>query len=157
MSALSHVLAALAIASATTVYGADIFALLVLRPALKHLDEHALTATMGHIHRYGDRRMPIGFGVGLLAAVLAAAAAAFAGRSVAAATSGVAVLALLAWLAVYVRFAAPVNRTLTAAASSRSTATEARQLQRRWDRVLPARAGLQLIALAALCIALSVD
>jgi hypothetical protein len=61
---------------------------------------------------------------------------------------------LAAWLVIYARISAPVNHALTAAATAGDVPPGARALQRRWDRVITARAILQGIAVAALCAAL---
>ena len=63
----------------------------------------------------------------------------------------VAAAALLAWLAIYKRVNAPVNRALTAAAQQRRVPPDARALQTRWDSVITWRAVLQGIAVAGLC------
>jgi Domain of unknown function (DUF1772) len=132
----------------------DVFALVVLRSALSHVDESTLGTTMGRIHQYGDRRLPVFFVVGLLAAILSGVIAALAGgRAIAA--SGVSVLSLLAWLWIFLRISAPINRRLTAAATADQHLPEVRDLQQRWDRVIPTRLILQTLALAGLCVALA--
>ena len=64
------------------VYGTDAFCAVVQRPALANVDDRALLAVMGNIHRYGDRRMPVPGALGLAAAAISAifAAASAAGR-----------------------------------------------------------------------------
>ena len=59
-------------------------------------------------------------------------------------------VALLAWLAIYVRISAPINKRLRAAAASHTTPSDTRALQQRWDSVIWARAVLQAVALAGL-------
>jgi hypothetical protein len=49
----------------------------------------------------------------------------------------------------YVRVSAPINQQLTAAAEADSVPTNARVLQRNWDRVITARATLQGLAITA--------
>ncbi len=87
---LSDVLAGIAILTGAVAYGAEVFALVVLRPALAGADDRTLTTRMGEIHRYGDRRMPIPFAVALVAATLSAGAAAVEGRTVAAISAAIA-------------------------------------------------------------------
>lgn len=92
---------------------------------------------------------------GSAAAAAAAVTAAIAGRAAAAAAAAIAVAILAAWLIIYLRVSAPVNRTLTAAAKTGHVPSDARSLQDRWDRVIVTRAILQGIAVAALCAALA--
>jgi hypothetical protein len=63
----------------------------------------------------------------------------------------VAVVALAIWLVIYARISAPINTQLTGAAQRGETPTDARQLQQRWDSVITARSGLQMLAILALC------
>ena len=61
-------LSALATLACAVVYGTDVFAGLVLRPALAALDDGALVQAAGRIHEYADQRMPLPGAVGTLAA-----------------------------------------------------------------------------------------
>ena len=54
----------------------------------------------------------------------------------------------------YLRVSAPINRALTAAADEHQTPSNARALQRDWDRIIVPRAVLQGLAIAALCVSL---
>lgn len=155
MSVFSYLVAGAAVLATAVIYGFDVFATLVLRPALERVDERAMTSVMGHVHFYGDRRLAVPSALGLASAVLATVGAALAGRGAAALAAGVAVVALALWLAIYGRVSAPVNRQLTEAAQAGQTAPDARRLQRRWDSVIPARVALQAVAVAALCTALA--
>lgn len=157
MNTLSHVLAAVALMGCAVIYGTDVFCALVQRPALAHVDDRALASVMGRIHQYGDRRLPVPGALGIAAAVLAATSAAIAGRPAAAAAAAAAVAALAAWLIIYLRVSAPVNRTLTTAAVAGNLPSDARSLQRTWDGVIVIRAILQGIAVAALCVALALS
>ncbi len=38
------------------VYGTDVFAAIVLRPAIAAVDDRTLTQVLGHVHRIADRR-----------------------------------------------------------------------------------------------------
>jgi hypothetical protein len=133
------------------VYGTDFFCAIVLRPALAHVDEATLTSVMGQVHRYGDRRMPVPGAIGVGTALLSAVISTVSGPPAAAICSALAVLCLLAWLAVYTRVSAPVNKQLTQAAIQGSALGNARALQRTWDSVINLRVALQLTALLALC------
>jgi hypothetical protein len=147
-------LAALAAILGTgVVYGTDVFCALVQRPALARVDDATLTAIMGNVHRYGDRRMPAPGILGVIAAA-ASAIAAVVGHPAESVTAGVAFLLLAAWMVLYLRISAPINRALTAAADARQTPTNARALQRDWDRIIVPRAVLQGLAVAALGVSL---
>jgi hypothetical protein len=155
MHVLSDVLAGVAILTGAVAYGAEIFATMVLRPALAGAEDRTLTTTMGEIHRYGDRRMPIPFAAALIAAALSAGAAAVEGRTAAATAAALAAGSLVVWLAVFLRISAPINRVLTAAATDGRVLADVRRLQQRWDRVLYVRISLHTLALAALCASLA--
>jgi hypothetical protein len=62
----------------------------------------------------------------------------------------------LVWIALYTHVSAPINRQLTAAADADQPLPNARVLQAKWDQVIGARATLQGLALAALCVALTI-
>jgi hypothetical protein len=155
VTTLSQILAAVAIMSCAVIYGTDVFCALVQRPALAHVDDRALTSVMGRIHQYGDRRLPAPGAIGIIAAAAGAITAAIAERPAAAAAAAIAVAVLAAWLIIYLRASAPVNRVLTAAATTGHLPPDARSLQDSWDRVIVTRAFLQGVAVAALCAALT--
>jgi hypothetical protein len=150
MLATSLALAALAALACAVVYGTDVFAALVLRPALAALDDGALTQAAGRIHQYADQRMPLPGATSIVAAAASALAAGLAGHPLQAALAGAALAALLAWLSLYVRIAAPINRKLTQAASAHQTPTNARAMQHQWDHIIGLRVALQTTALALL-------
>lgn len=154
MVELARVFALIAVLGTAVVYGTDFFCAMVQRPALARVDDDALVAVMGNVHRYGDRRMPVPGAVGVVAAAVSAVLAAMAGHWVEAGTAGVAVGLLIAWLVLYLRVSVPINRQLTAAAASRDVPLNARTLQQNWDRVISARATLQGLAVTALCLVL---
>jgi Domain of unknown function (DUF1772) len=156
MLELAKILVMISVLGTAVVYGTDVFCALVQRPALVAVDDGALVAVMGNVHRFGDRRMPAPGVLGVTAALASAALFAIAGYWIQAITAACAVVILLAWIAVYVRISAPINRQLTAAATSRQVPTNARVLQSNWDRVINARAVLQGLALATLCLTLIV-
>jgi hypothetical protein len=154
MTDFAGVAALIGVLGTGVVYGTDVFCAMVQRPALARIDDRALVAVMGNVHRYGDRRMPLPAVVGMIAAAASAAIAAAAGRWTTAIAAATAVTLLLVWLVVYLRVSAPINRQLTAAAQAGDVPANARALQANWDRVINARATLQGLAVCALCIAL---
>lgn len=155
MNILIHVLPGIAVLACSAVYGADLFAAIVLRSALSEVDDRTLTTTMGHVHKYGDQRLPVPFVLSVVTSALTGMAALVAGRTAVALASMLAVAALLCWISIYFRVSAPINRALKAAAAGKTALPNARTLQRRWDRVVPLRLSLQAIAVAALCTALA--
>jgi hypothetical protein len=148
--------AALAVLGTAVVYGTDVFCALVLRPALARVDDRALVAVIGNVHRYGDRRMPLPGVLGIVAAATTAVLAVLASHWTQAIASGIALALLLVWLVLYTRVSAPINRQLTAAADAGETLPNGRALQANWDRIIDGRAVLQGLAVAALCVALAV-
>ncbi|MBV8785788.1 MAG: DUF1772 domain-containing protein [Mycobacterium sp.] len=146
----------IALLGTAVIYGTDVFCALVQRPAMAAIDDRALVAAMGNVHRYGDRRMPAPGMIGIAAALVGAILAATAGRWPQAIAGATAVVLLLIWLALYLRISAPINRQLTAAATAGDTPANARALQRDWDRIINVRALIQGMAVVALCAALLV-
>ncbi|WP_431879351.1 hypothetical protein [Amycolatopsis sacchari] len=151
---ISQLAALLAVLSMGVVYGTDVFCALVQRSALARVDDATLTAVMGNLHRFADRRMPVPGILGVVAAALAAVLAAADGRVAGAVAAGVAFVLLVVWVLLYLRVSAPINRKLTAAADAHETPADARILQRNWDRVIVPRAVLQGVAVLALGIGL---
>jgi hypothetical protein len=151
---LAKLFAVIAVLGTAVVYGTDVFCAMVQRPALARVDDRVLIAVMGNLHRYGDQRMPVPGVLGVASAAISAALAAVSGRWVDAGATAVAVGLLLVWLVLYLRVSAPINRQLTAAADLTEPVTDARALQRNWDKVITIRAVLQGLAVAALCAAL---
>jgi hypothetical protein len=156
MTVAGHVAALIALLGTGVVYGTDVFCALVQRSALRRVDDATLTAMMGNLHRYADRRMPAPGVLGVVAAAAAAVLAAIAGHAAASTAAGVAFLLLVVWLLIYLRISAPINRRLTAAADAGETPADARTLQRNWDRVIVPRAVLQGAAVLALGLSLIV-
>ena len=152
MSALAAIVAITGILAAGIIYGTDAFCALVQRPALTRLDDATLTAVMGRIHQYGDRRLPAPGIIGILAAAVTTAVAAIGGSIAGAIAAGVALISMLAWLSLYRRVAAPINRALITAALAHQTPDNARRLQSRWDSIITARAVLMAVAVAGLAI-----
>jgi hypothetical protein len=149
-----RIAAVVAVLSTAVVYGTDVFCAMVLRSALASIDDGALVVVTGHLHRYGDRRMPVPGILGVLATAACAALAAVSQHWAQAVAAGIALVLLLGWLAIYARVSAPINRQLTAAAIAGQPIPNGRALQANWDRVIDARAILQGLAVTALCAAL---
>ena len=141
----------LACLSTGVLYGTDVFCAVVLRPAAAAAREASIADLVGRIHHFGDRRLPV---PGITAIVAAGAALATTTNSSTRIAVGLALAAMLAWLIIYLRVSAPLNRRLRAAATAVFPPQEIRELQNRWDAVIAARAGLQTLALAALLTAL---
>ena len=69
---ITRAAALIAVLGTAVVYGTDVFCAIVLRPALASVDDRALVAVMGSVHRYGDRRMPVPGVLGIVAAAATA-------------------------------------------------------------------------------------
>jgi Domain of unknown function (DUF1772) len=152
MHLAAHIASLVAVMTTGVVYGTDVFCALVQRPALARVDDAALTAVMGNVHRGADQRMRVPGILGIAGAGAACVFAAVADRGLASAAAGAALALLVIWLLLYLRISAPINRTLTAAAAEHSTPSNARALQNAWDRVITPRAILQGLAVSALCV-----
>ena len=150
MSTFGTIAALTGVMAASIIYGTDVFCALVQRPALTELDDATVAAVMGRVHQYGDRRLPVPGVIGILAAVITTAAWAVSGSPARAIATAVALIAMLAWLGLYLRVAAPINRALTAAAIAHVTPDSARNLQSRWDSIIAPRALLMAVAVAGL-------
>jgi len=153
---LARSAALVAVLGTAVVYGTDVFCAIVLRPALASIDDRALAAVTGNVHRYGDRRMPVPAVLGVVAAATSAVLAAVAGHWAQAIAAGAALVLLVIWLVLYTRVSAPINRQLTAAVDARQRLPNGRALQAKWDSIIDARAVLQGLAVAALCVALMI-
>jgi len=143
--------AVIAVLGTAVVYGTDVFGAMVQRPALARVDDRALLAVMGNIHRYGDRRMPVPGVIGMVAAAISAALAAASGHRTHACAAGVAVGLWVVWLLLYLTVSKPINQQLTTGVDHPERPTDARALQRNWDKVITLRATLQGLVVAALC------
>ena len=109
MIELARAAALIGVLGTAVVFGTDVFCAMVQRPALALVDDGALVAVMGYVHRYGDRRMPIPGVIGMVAAAASAALAAAAGRWALAIIAATALALLLVWLTLYLRVSAPIN------------------------------------------------
>ncbi|OBI22611.1 DUF1772 domain-containing protein [Mycobacterium sp. E2497] len=153
---VTRAVALIAVLGTAVVYGTDVFCAIVLRPALAAIDNDALVAVMGRVHRYGDRRMPVPGVLGIVAAAASAVLAIVAAHWPQAIAAAAALVLLLVWLGLYTQVSAPINRRLTAAADAGQPLPSGRVLQAKWDSVIDARAVLQGLAVAALCVALAI-
>ena len=153
---IAKLFALIAVLGTAVVYGTDVFCAIVLRPALALVDDRALVAVMGSVHRYGDRRMPVPFVLGVLATATSAVLATVTAHWAQAIAAGTALVLLLVWLVLYIQVSAPINRQLTAAADASQPLPKGHVLQAQRDRIIGARAMLQGLALVALCVALTI-
>jgi hypothetical protein len=153
---IARAAALIAVLGTAVVYGTDVFCAIVLRPALAFVDDSALVAVMGSVHRYGDRRMPVPGVLGVVATATAAVLATVAAHWAQAIAAGAALVLLLIWLVLYTRVSAPINRQLTVAAEASQELPNGRALQAKWDTIIGARAVLQILAVAALCVVLTI-
>jgi Domain of unknown function (DUF1772) len=151
VTAASQVLIVMSVLAGGIIYGTDVFSAIVLRPALALVDDRTLVSTMGRAHDFGDRRLRVPGVAGIGTAIAGTAVAAWAGHLGAAIAGTIAVAALASWLIIYARISAPINARLTAAAQRGELPPDARLLQQRWDSVITARSGLQMLAILALC------
>jgi Domain of unknown function (DUF1772) len=156
LDVIARAAALIAVLSTAVVYGTDVFSAIVLRPALAAVDDRALVAVMGRVHRFGDRRMPVPGVLGVVASATSAILAAAATNWKQAIAAAAALVLLLVWIVLYTQVSAPINRQLTAAADSGQLLPNGRVLQAKWDRIIGVRAMLQGLALAALCVALTI-
>lgn len=153
---MTRAAALIAVLGTAVVYGTDVFCTIVLRPALALVDDRALVAVTGSVHRYGDRRMPVPGVFGVVATAVSAVLAAVAEHWAQAIAAAAALVLLLVWIVLYAQVSAPINRQLSAAADAGQTLPNARALQAKWDRIIGLRAILQGLALAALCVVLMI-
>ena len=153
---LTRIAALIAVLGIAVIYGTDVFCAIVLRPALASVYDDALVAVTGSVHRYGDRRLPVPWVLGFFATAVSGVLAGVTAHWTQAIAAGAALVLLLVWLALYTQVSAPINRQLTAAADARQPLPNGRVLQAKWDRIIGARAMLQGLALAAMCMALTI-
>ncbi|OBG96286.1 DUF1772 domain-containing protein [Mycobacterium sp. E3251] len=154
LDVMTRAAALIAVLGTAVVYGTDVFCAIVLRPALAVVDDDALVVVTGRVHQFGDRRMPVPGVLGVVATATSAVLATVAVNWAQAIAAGVALVVLLVWLALYTRVSAPINRRLTAAADASRRLPDGRALQEKWDSIIGARATLQGVAVAALCVVL---
>ncbi|MEV0276746.1 DUF1772 domain-containing protein [Streptomyces sp. NPDC050610] len=147
MNTVATAIAVIGTLSTAVIYGTDLFCALVVRPAAGGAADASIADLIGRIHEYGDRRLPV---PGMASIIAAALAVALSDGTLSRIGATTALIALLAWLAVYLRISAPINKKLRAAAASNTVPTDTKELQQRWDGVIWLRTALQTIALAGL-------
>ncbi|MUM35632.1 DUF1772 domain-containing protein, partial [Mycolicibacterium sp. CBMA 361] len=118
LNLFTHLAALIAVLGTGVVYGTDVFCAIVLRPTLRSVDDRALVAVMGSVHKYGDQRMPVPGVLGILATAASGLLAALAAHWPQAIAASVALVLLLVWLVLYLRVSAPINRQMTAASDA---------------------------------------
>ncbi|MGC5247194.1 DUF1772 domain-containing protein [Gordonia sp. DT219] len=138
------------------IYGIDICAGVIMRPVYAGVDDATMTVMAGRGHHYGDKRLPVVGITGFVTAIAATIGNLITGHIPAAVFGAVAVIALTLWLVLYARGAKPINSRQKEAALSGVIPADARQLQNRWDAMVPTRITLQTVALAALIGALAI-
>lgn len=153
---ITRAAALVAVLGTAVVYGTDVFCAIAMRPALASIDNDALVAVMGRVHRYGDRRMPVPGVLGVVGAAVSAALAAVTAHWAQAIAAGAALVLLVIWLVLYTQISAPINKQLTAAADAGQALANVRALQAKWDSIIDARAALQGLAVVALCAVLMI-
>ena len=151
MTALGQALIVISVLASGIIYGTDVFSAIVLRPALALVDDGTLVSTMGRVHDFADRRLRVPGVAGIGTAIAGTAVVAATGHVGATIAGVIAVVALAIWLIIYARISAPINARLTAAAQRGELPRDVRRLQQRWDSVITARSGLQMLAILALC------
>jgi hypothetical protein len=155
MSLLTVTLAIVAVLCTAVIFGTDVLATLVMRPAFAEIDDRSLVQIVGRTHRFGNQRLPVaGIGSVVTAAgtVVVAFIAGHAGAGIAAA-AGLALL--LVWLVLFSRISLPINKAFIAATEGGETPADARALQARWDSIITLRASLQGLALLGFCVAIA--
>ena len=111
MNAFGTIVAIIGVmAAAGMIDGTDVFCAIVQRPALTKVDDATAAAVMGRVHQYGDRRLPVPGVIGILAAAVTTVAEAVSESPAGVIAAGIALIAMLAWLRLYLHVAAPVNR-----------------------------------------------
>lgn len=151
MSIVIAAAAALAVLNLAVIFGTDVVVAVVLRPVYAEVDDRTMVQVVGRGHYYGDRRLPV---VGILGMVLAAITVALAvgwGTAVTTTLSAIALALLLAWLGLFARISAPINKVLTAAALAGDVPADARALQSRWESIIVLRAVLLGLSILLLC------
>ena len=124
--------------------GINLFALLVITPAMRKVDDHVLTMAMGSIHDRAASRMPAVFAI--------TAGATVAGLALGADPwlPGCGLALLVGWLVLLVRAVLPLNDKLREAFQRDAVLPDVRAVQGRGDRLIYPR--LTLLAGACGCL-----
>ena len=144
---INQILLAIAILTTGVVYGTDVFHAIVVKKAASLSSDSAIADLIGHTHLIADKRMPL---IGATSLVSSLLITVLNYNSALVMYSGVALIALISHLIIYLRVAKPINVQMSAAAMAQKTLAEIRSLQLRWDSVISYRALLLTIAMGAL-------
>ena len=155
MPVLIDTLAIVAAMCTAVIFGIDVLAAVVLRPAFREVDNHTLVQVTGRTHRFGNQRLPLPGILSVIAAAATSLAAFAAGQPEVGAAAAAGLVFLLVWLILFNRIALPINKTLIAASYAGETPSDARTLQDRWESIINARSILQGSALLAFCVAIA--
>lgn len=148
-------LAILAALCTAVIFGTDVLAAVVLRPAFRGLDDATLVRVTGRSHRFGNERLPLPGILSVVAAVATAGVAFASGNPEAGTVAAAGLACLLVWLILFNRISLPINKTLIAASDAGETLSDARALQDRWESIINLRSVLQGLALLAFCVAVA--
>jgi hypothetical protein len=129
------------------VYGTDVFHAIVVKKAAALSSDHTVADLIGHTHLIADKRMPLIGVTGVISSLLLTLLNYQAPLAI---YSGIAPVALISHLAIYLKVAKPINAQMSAAAVAKKTPAEIRSLQLRWDSVIVYRAILLTVAMVAL-------
>lgn len=154
-SAIIQIVTGISILTNAIIYGIDVFGGVIMKSVLAKLDDATMTSVAGWGHYFGDRRLPVAGITGLVSAVVASVISLITAHYAAAVATLVATIALVLWLGLYATAAKPINALQKAAALGGTLPDDARELQTRWDSLLPARISLQTTALVALVVAVA--
>ena len=156
MQLVIDTLAIIAAMCTAVIFGIDVLAAVVLRPAFREVDNHTLVQITGRTHRFGNQRLPVPGIVSVVAAAATAVTAFVSGAPQAGVSAAAGLVFLLVWLLLFNRIALPINKTLIAASYAGETPSDARTLQDRWESIINLRSVLQGLALLAFCVVIAI-
>ena len=146
---INQILLAIATLTIGVVYGTDMFHAIVVKKAAALSSDNAVADLIGHTHLIADKRMPLIGVTGVTGSLLLTLLNYNASLGI---YSGIALVALLLHLIIYLKVAKPINAQMSAAAVAQKTPAAIRSLQERWDSVIFYRAILLTVAMLALII-----
>jgi len=147
----SQILLTIAILTAGVIYGTDMFHAIAGKRATELSKDSSIADLLGHTHLIADKRMPA---IGITSVVSTALCTALNYNYLTiACLSGGALVMLLIHLALYLTIAKPINALMSEAAVKNRVPENIRALQRRWESVIYYRAGLLLLAMLMLILA----
>jgi hypothetical protein len=144
---INQILLIVATLTIGVVYGTDMFHAIVVKKAAALSSDHAVADLIGHTHLIADKRMPLIGVTGIVSSLLLTVLNHNASLGI---YSGIALVALISHLTIYLKVAKPINAQMSAAAVAKKTPAAIRSLQERWDSVIYYRAILLTIAMLAL-------